>query len=103
MKFSEKVYELCKKIPPGKVSTYRAIGDKLNTKAYQAVGQALRHNPFAPNVPCHRVVNSKGELHGFGGKTSGKKLKDKQKLLESEGIKILNNKVLDFDKNLHNF
>ena len=48
---SEKVYGLCKKIPEGKISTYREIGKKLTTKAYRAVGQALKRNPYDPNVP----------------------------------------------------
>ncbi|MEK6856540.1 MAG: MGMT family protein, partial [Nanoarchaeota archaeon] len=61
---SEKVYGLCKKIPEGKISTYREIGKKLNTKAYRAVGQALKRNPYAPNVPCHRVVSSSGKIGG---------------------------------------
>ncbi|MEK6906920.1 MAG: MGMT family protein, partial [Nanoarchaeota archaeon] len=92
MNFNEKVYNLCKKIPKGNVSTYREIAHALNTKAYRAVGQALNKNPYAPVVPCHRVIASNGNLHGFA---SG--LKNKARLLKNEGIKIKNNKVLDFD------
>ena len=51
MNFSEKVYKLCKKIPKGKISTYKIIANKLNTKAYRAVGNALNKNPYAPIVP----------------------------------------------------
>ena len=98
MNFSEKVYKLCKKIPKGKISTYKIIANKLNTKAYRAVGNALNKNPYAPIVPCHRVINSRGHLHGFA---SG--LKNKQALLEKEGIKIKDNKVLDFEKVLFRF
>ena len=100
---SEKVYGLCKKIPEGKISTYREIGKKLNTKAYRAVGQALKRNPYAPNVPCHRVVSSSGKIGGFKGKTSGKEIQEKIKLLEKEGIKIKNNKIVDFEKVLFKF
>ena len=100
---SEKVYGLCKKIPRGKVSTYREIGKRLNTKAYRAIGQALKKNPYAPDVPCHRIVSSSGTIGGFKGKTSGKEIEEKIKLLEKEGIKIKEGKIVDFEKNLFKF
>ena len=103
MKFSEKVYRLCKQIPKGKVSSYKILAEILNTKAYRAVGQVLKRNPYAPNVPCHRVVSSSGYLGGFKGKTSGKEIKEKIKLLEEEGVKIKNNKVVNFEKILYKF
>jgi O-6-methylguanine DNA methyltransferase len=53
-------------------TTYGQIARKLNTKAYRAVGNACRKNPYAPRVPCHRVVRSDGTIGGFGGKTSWK-------------------------------
>ena len=96
--FQKKVYELTKCIPKGKVSTYKAIADKMNTNAYRAVGSALNKNPFAPIVPCHRVVNNNGNLGGFA---SGSK--NKIKILESEGLIIKNNKIIDFDKKLYKF
>lgn len=89
-KFQNKVYEICKKVPKGKVTTYKAIAEAMGTKAYRAVGQALNKNPYAPKVPCHRVVNSQGHLHGFA---SG--LRKKASLLKEEGIKIKNNRILD--------
>ena len=98
MGFNEQVWELCKSIPKGKISTYKEVAIALNTKAYRAVGNALNKNPYAPIVPCHRVVSSVGHLHGFA---SG--LKNKRKLLEKEGVKIKNNKVLDFEKVLYKF
>ena len=58
--FSEKVYFLTKKVPKGRVTTYKELAKKLKTKAYRAVGQALKCNPYAPKVPCHRVVKSVG-------------------------------------------
>lgn len=87
-KFQEKVYNLCKKIPKGKVTTYKIIAEKLGTKAYRAVGNALNKNPFAPKVPCHRVVNSDGNVGGFA-----KGINKKIKLLKKEGVKIKNNKI----------
>lgn len=96
MNFNQKVWDICKKIPKGKVSTYKEIAKALNTKAYRAVGNGLNKNPYAPKVPCHRVVNSKGELHGFAHG-----LKAKKRLLEKEGIKIKKNKVVNFEKVLY--
>lgn len=94
-KFSKKVYEICKKIPKGKVSTYKEIAKKLNSKAYRAVGTALNKNPYAPKVPCHRVINSNGKVGGFA---SG--IDNKIKMLKQEGIIIKNNKI-DLEKYLH--
>lgn len=96
--FNQKVYALCKKIPKGKVSTYKEIAHAMNTKGYQAVGNALRNNPYAPVVPCHRVVKTDGTIGGFAGQTKGKKIKEKTSLLEKEGIKIKSNRILDFNK-----
>jgi len=100
--FSERVYAICKKIPRGKVTTYKIIAEKLNTKAYQAIGQALRKNSSAPFVPCHRVVSSTGDLHGFKGKKKGKALEEKKVLLEREGVKVENDKI-NLKKYLYRF
>lgn len=106
MNFSEKVWQLCKKVPKGKVTTYKAIAAAMKTKAYRAVGNAMNKNPNGlltcgygkKMVPCHRVVDSKGHLHGFAHG-----LKKKAELLRREGIKIKNNKVVDFGKVLYGF
>ena len=103
MSLSEKVYKLCKKIPEGKVSTYLELGKALDTKAYRAIGQCLKHNPNAPIVPCHRVVSSSGLIGGFKGKTSGKEIEEKIKLLEKEGIKFQGKKIVNFEKVLFKF
>jgi methylated-DNA-[protein]-cysteine S-methyltransferase len=92
MRLAEKVYENCRKIPRGKVTTYKELARACKSKAYRAVGQALNKNPHAPEVPCHRVVNSKGELHGYA---SG--LEEKEKILMGEGIEIRNGKI-DLEK-----
>lgn len=86
--FAERVYKITKKIPKGKVATYRNIAHQLHCKAYRAVGQALNKNPYAPKVPCHRVISSDGSLGGFAFG-----LKKKIKLLEKEGIIIISNKI----------
>ena len=97
MKFSEKVYQLCKKIPKGSISTYKILAEKLNTRAYRAVGNALNKNKSS-EIPCHRVVDSNGYLHGFA---TG--LKNKARLLRKEGIKIKNNKIINFENILYKF
>ncbi len=60
-------------------------------KAHRAVGSAMNKNPFAPKVPCHRVVKSNGEIGGFADDISVK-----IKRLHKEGVEILNNKVVNF-------
>lgn len=96
MTFAERVYEVVKRVPKGKVTTYKMVAEALDCKAYQAVGQALRKNPYAPIVPCHRVVASDGSLGGFMGKRSGKNIKEKIRMLKAEGVQVTNGKV---DKN----
>ncbi|MEK6845266.1 MAG: MGMT family protein [Nanoarchaeota archaeon] len=91
--FAEKVYALCQKIPRGKVTTYGAIARALHTKAYRAVGQALKCNPYAHGVPCHRVVRSDGSVGGFKGKTEGKEVEEKIKMLKKEGVRVEKYKV----------
>ena len=88
MTFNQKVWALTSRIPKGKVNTYAAIARKLNTTAYRAVGNALNKNPYAPQVPCHRVVGSTGALTGFA-----QGLDAKRQLLQSEGVPMLHSRV----------
>jgi len=90
MSFDEKVLEAVERIPRGKVATYRDIADSINTKAYRAVGQALKRNPHPISVPCHRVIRSDGSLGGYGGKMNSKK---KVALLRKEGVGVNKGKV----------
>ncbi|HME86904.1 MAG TPA: MGMT family protein [Candidatus Nanoarchaeia archaeon] len=96
MDFSEKVYAIVKRIPKGKISTYKDIGIALHTKAYRSIGSVLKRNPNAPHVPCHRVVASDGSIGGYMGMKSGKNIKTKIAMLQKEGITIKNNKIFDF-------
>ena len=98
--FNEKIYALLKKVPRGKVTTYKALAEKLNSKAYRAVGQAMRCNPYAPKVPCHRVVKSDGSIGGFMGISDprSKEVRKKIKMLKKEGVEIKNNKIVNFEK-----
>lgn len=95
--FSDKVFEIVKKIPKGRVTTYKIVAEKLNTKAYRAVGQALKSNKN-PKIPCHRVVKSSGELGGY----MGNETHVKAKILREEGIEIRKNRI-DLKKYLHSF
>jgi methylated-DNA-[protein]-cysteine S-methyltransferase len=100
--FNDRVYGLCKKIPKGKVSSYGEIAKALDTKAFRAVGQALKRNPYAPVVPCHRVVKSDGSIGGFSG-SDLENIKKKISILRKEGIEVKNNKVVNFQRKLFFF
>ena len=96
---NEQIYQLCTQIPTGKVTTYGEIARKLGTKGFQAIGQILSKNPYAPKVPCHRVVKSNGEIGGFKGSQDNQQ---KIKLLQQEGVIVKNNKI-DLKKYLYQF
>ena len=82
--FRKKVFQALKKIPRGRVTTYGAIATEIGCPSARAVGAALRHNPDAPAIPCHRVVATDGALTGYIG--LGRNLDKKRTLLEKEGI-----------------
>jgi methylated-DNA-[protein]-cysteine S-methyltransferase len=81
MSFNQKVWAVCARVPAGRVVTYADIARALGSKGYRAVGNALNKNPYAPAVPCHRVVGSDGSLTGFAGG-----LAKKRALLQREGV-----------------
>jgi len=83
MTFSQRVWAVTARIPAGRVVTYRQVAAALGTKAYRAVGNALNRNPYAPAVPCHRVVGTDGSLTGFAGG-----LAKKRQLLAGEGVGV---------------
>ena len=91
------------KIPRGKVTTYGYIARKLKTRAYRAVGNACRRNPYSPRVPCHRVVRFDGSVGGFGGRTTGKNVQKKILMLRKENVHVRNGKVINFEKVLFKF
>ena len=86
--FYKKCYKVLKRVPKGKVTTYKAIAHALNSKAYRAVGSAMNKNPYAPRIPCHRVVNSDGRVGKFAGGTAKKMI-----MLKREGVEIKNGKI----------
>lgn len=85
------IYEAVKRIPKGKVATYAQIAQMAgNPKLCRAVGNALHKNPTPDEIPCYRVVNSKGELSGsfaFGGPN------EQARRLREDGIEVINGKV----------
>lgn len=103
--FNQKIYNLLKRVPKGRVTTYKALAEKLGTKAYRAVGQAMRCNPYAPEVPCHRVVASDSSIGGFSGKWNpkSKEVKRKIRMLREEGVMVKNNKIVNFENKLIKF
>ena len=84
--FEQRVYDQVSRVPEGKVVTYAEIGRVLGCGSAQAIGQALKRNPFAPEVPCHRVIKSDLTIGGYTGKTDGANLEKKLNLLREEGV-----------------
>ena len=88
---TKRIYEAVKKIPKGKVATYADVAEMAgDRKMARAVGNALHKNPDPSTIPCHRVVNSKGELAGeyaFGGAWK------QAQILENEGVEVDKGKV----------
>ena len=82
--FRLRVYLELLNVPRGETITYGELARRIGCGSAQAVGQALRRNPFAPEIPCHRVVAADGSLCGFGGSRSTKALERKAALLEDE-------------------
>ncbi len=91
---NEDVYELLKKIPAGKVTTYGDLAKALgNPSASRIVGKILGQNPNPIQVPCHRVIMSNGKLGGYAYGTA-----KKRGLLENEGLSFTNGIVGEFKK-----
>ncbi|MBU0953074.1 MAG: MGMT family protein [Nanoarchaeota archaeon] len=90
--FQKRVWLFIQQIPRGKVATYQTVAHAIRCASPRAVGQALKRNPDAPCIPCHRVVASTGLLGGYAG-TSPRKIAQKKQLLEQEGVLILHGKI----------
>ena len=88
---NSKIYTAVRDIPKGKVATYKQIAEMVgNPKLARVVGNALHWNPDHSSIPCHRVVNTKGELskvYAFGG------IEGQTKFLQEEGVEVINGKV----------
>ena len=85
-KFQLKVWTYLRKIPRGSVKTYSQVAKAIGKpQAVRAVANAIGKNPYAPNIPCHRVIRSDGSLGGYSGKGG---VKTKRFLLKKEGIRL---------------
>ena len=83
-KFQIKVWKYLVKIPKGRVKTYKQVAIGINRpKSARAVANACSNNPYAPKVPCHRVIRSDG---GIGGYSAPGGIKSKKKILKKEGF-----------------
>lgn len=92
MKLIERIYEVVKTIPKGKVMTYKQVAVLAgNPNASRVVGYAMKNNPDMSIIPCHRVVGSDGKLVGYSAREG---IKSKKEMLISEGVKFKGDKVI---------
>lgn len=93
--FEQRVFAATCRIPRGYVSTYGMLAGELDCGSAQAVGQALKRNPYAPQVPCHRVIASDLRAGGFAGQRDGAKIQKKMRLLREEGVVFKDGRLAD--------
>jgi methylated-DNA-[protein]-cysteine S-methyltransferase len=98
MKFSQDCHKLLRKIPQGKVTTYKVIAEKLGTKGYRAVGQIVGANNDIPNAPCHRVVKTDGTIGGYALGVD-----KKIAILKTEGVEVQDGKITNFKEIFYKF
>ena len=85
-KFQLKVWSYLRKIPRGSLKTYSQVAKAIGKpRAIRAVANAIGKNPYAPKIPCHRVIRSDGSLGGYSGKGG---IKTKRFLLKKEGVTL---------------
>ncbi|MCJ1366019.1 hypothetical protein MMC16_005144 [Acarospora aff. strigata] len=89
--YQERVYTLLCQIPSGRITSYKSLADALHSSP-RAIGGALRNNPFAPEVPCHRCIAATGYVGGFQGDwqkaPSRQNMEKKLELLRGEGVRF---------------
>lgn len=99
MNLEQKIYKKLLDVPKGKITTYGDLAKSVGLKNGQrVVGKIMNKNPYPVIVPCHRVVMSTGKI---GGYAYGEHIKTK--MLNDEGIKIQNGKILDLKNKLFKF
>ncbi len=91
--FDQRVYDAVAEVPRGTVTTYKLLAGRVGCGSCRAVAQALRRNPYAPGVPCHRVIASDGTLGGYQGAVVGEAVERKRRLLAKEGVKFENGRL----------
>lgn len=82
--FQRRVYLELLNIPRGETISYGELAHRIGCRSAQAVGQALKRNPFAPDVPCHRVTAANGTIGGFYGQRKGEMIEKKKRMLAEE-------------------
>lgn len=98
--FQDAVYRTLEKIPEGSVSTYGAVAAYLGTKGVRAVATAVGKNPYAPKVPCHRVVPADGRIGNYSGEGG---VERKTELLRQEGVHVEKGRIKDFEERMYDF
>ena len=94
--FFQDVYDVVRLIPPGRVSTYGAIAKYLGAaRSSRMVGWAMNASHSLPDVPAHRVVNRQGMLTGKQMFAHPMQMQD---LLEAEGVRVVDDRVVHFEK-----
>ena len=99
MSIDKKIYKKLLKVPKGKITTYGELAKAVGlTNGQRAVGKIMNKNPYPGIIPCHRVVKADGKV---GGYAYGEEIKIN--MLEKEGVKIKDGKILDLKKKTHRF
>jgi len=99
MNLDKKIYKKLLEVPEGKITTYGELAKAVGIKNGQRiVGKIMNKNPYPVIIPCHRVVKSDGKV---GGYAYGEQVKIK--MLTNEGIKIKNDKILDWENTVYRF
>ena len=99
MNLDKKIYKKLLEVPEGKITTYGELAKAVGIKNGQrAVGRMMNKNPYPVIIPCHRVVKSDGKV---GGYAYGQQVKIN--MLSKEGIKIKEDKILDWENSVHRF
>jgi methylated-DNA-[protein]-cysteine S-methyltransferase len=106
--YQEASLRLLTEVPRGKVTTYGDLAKELarrdprwSPKASRAVGTAMKNNPCAPQIPCHRVIKSDGNIGNFRGGAEGG-IDAKVKMLRDEGVDVVDGKI-DLNEYRYNF
>ena len=99
MNLDKKIYKKLLEVPEGKITTYGELAKAVGLKNGQrAVGKIMNKNPYPVIIPCHRVVKSDGKVGGYG---YGQDVKIN--MLTKEGIKIKDDKILDWENTVYRF
>lgn len=93
--FQHRVYTLLGTVPRGRVVTYGDLARAVGCRSARPIGGALRRNPQAPQIPCHRVIAADGTPGGFKGRTATDSIAEKTALLAEEGVEFHNGRLAD--------